>query len=227
VAAAARKLGADELVIGAAGNVSARVEDRLAVTAMGTSLATVASQQVLITDLSGVVLRPERAPASNGAASDEGGSALVLTSEFALHAAIYGRFGAGAVVHTHPPYGTALACVLRELPVVHYLMLTLGGPIRVAPYVPFGTAELAQVTADALQDRSAALMANHGAIAYGPTLDEAIERAVLLEWLCTLYWRAASIGAPRTLTAEEQDDARERLTERARLIAGDSRHIAR
>jgi L-fuculose-phosphate aldolase len=74
----------------------------------------------------------------------------------------------------------------------------------VAPYATFGTPELAELTLDALEGRSAALMANHGAIAYGPDLDAAMEQAELLEWACELYWRAAAIGPPRTLEASEQ-----------------------
>jgi L-fuculose-phosphate aldolase len=94
--------------------------------------------------------------------------------------------------------------VLDELPVVHYQMLALGGTVRVAPYATFGTPELAELTLEALEGRSAALMANHGAIAYGPDLDIAMAQSELLEWACQLYWRAAAVGAPRTLEAAEQ-----------------------
>ncbi|HEY2439329.1 MAG TPA: class II aldolase/adducin family protein, partial [Solirubrobacteraceae bacterium] len=90
-------------------------------------------------------------------------------------------------------------CVLDELPLVHYQMLSLGGPLRIAPYVTFGTPELAQLTLDALEDRAAALMANHGMIAHGPDLDAAMENTRLVEWSAELYWRAAAIGRPRTL----------------------------
>jgi L-fuculose-phosphate aldolase len=97
-----------------------------------------------------------------------------------------------------------VACVLDELPVVHYQMLALGGAVRVAPYATFGTAELAELTLEALEGRSAALMANHGAIAYGPDLEAATQQSELLEWACALYWRAAAIGTPRTLAASDQ-----------------------
>jgi L-fuculose-phosphate aldolase len=83
-------------------------------------------------------------------------------------------------------------------------MLALGGPIRVAPYATFGTPELANLTIEALDGRSAALMANHGAIAYGPDLDTAVEQALLLEWACELYSRAAALGTPRTLDRSDQ-----------------------
>src|SRR6476646_4618627 len=110
----------------------------------------------------------------------------------------------GAVVHTHAPMATALSCVLDELPCVHYQMLLLGGAVPVAPYATFGTPELASSVLDALDGRSAALMANHGAITHGPDASTAVELSLLLEWACTVYWRAAAIGSPRVLSSEQR-----------------------
>jgi L-fuculose-phosphate aldolase len=107
-------------------------------------------------------------------------------------------------VHTHAPYSTAVACVLDALPVIHYQQLLLGGEIRVAPYATFGTEELASHVRAALTDRTAALMANHGSVAIGKTLDLAVEGAYLLEWLAALHHRASSLGTPQVLTQEEQ-----------------------
>jgi L-fuculose-phosphate aldolase len=76
--------------------------------------------------------------------------------------------------------------------------------VRVAPYRTFGTPELAEVVLDALDGRTAALMANHGAIAHGPDLDKAFDASQLLEWACTVYWRAAALGAPRILDDEQR-----------------------
>jgi L-fuculose-phosphate aldolase len=188
VAAAARRLAADGLVTGTAGNVSARAGDLVAVTPTGARLEDVSPEQVAVVDLDGEQAEGELAP----------------TSELGLHLGIYRSGGAGAVVHSHARFATAVACVLDELPVVHYQMLALGGSIRVAPYATFGTPELAELTLKALEGRSAALMANHGAIAYGPDLDTAMEQALLLEWACELYWRASALGTPRTLDPSEQ-----------------------
>ena len=88
-------------------------------------------------------------------------------------------------------------------------MVALGGPIRVARYATFGTDELAEHTLDALEDRSAALMANHGTITYGDDLSAAVERSLLLEWAATVYWRAASIGQPRALDQHQLEDGPE------------------
>ena len=109
------------------------------------------------------------------------------------------------MVHTHAPMATALGCVIDELPCVHYQMLLLGGTVRVAPYRTFGTPELADVVLEALEGRTAALMANHGAIAYGHDLDGAVELSLLLEWACTVYWRAGALGEVRTLGPDERE----------------------
>ena len=188
VAATARRLAGHGLVVGTAGNVSERFGELVAVTATGAVLETLSADEVAVVDLAGTRL--------------EGG--LAATSELELHLGIHRRYGAGAVVHTHAPVATALSCVLDELPVIHYQMLALGGPVRVAPYFTFGTRELAQSTLDALEDRNAALLSNHGAVVRAPDLKTALEWSLLLEWACELYWRAAAVGTPRTLEAEQQ-----------------------
>lgn len=188
VAAAARRLAGEGLVLGTAGNLSERNGELIAVTPTGAVLETLSAEQVTVVDLAGTVL--------------DGG--LAPTSELELHLSVYSRCGAGAVVHTHAPMATALACVIDELPVFHYQMLELGGSVRVAPYETFGTHELAEATLAALQDRSAALLSNHGAVVHGADLDTAVERTLLLEWACGIYWHAAAIGKPRTLDADQQ-----------------------
>jgi len=186
VATACRALAAAGLVRATSGNVSAREGERVAITPTGGVLAELDPEQVAVVDLDGALVEGPLAP----------------TSEIALHLGAYRRFGAGAVVHTHAPVATALSLVLDELPCVHYEMLALGGAVRVAPYRTFGTEQLADAVLDALEERSAALMANHGAITIGDDLASAVERAHLLEWACMLYWRAAAIGEPRVLGPE-------------------------
>jgi L-fuculose-phosphate aldolase len=198
VAAAARRLAAEGLVIGTAGNVSARAGELVAVTPTGAVLASVAADDVAIVDFDGAQVAGGLAP----------------TSELGLHLGVYRRYDVGAVVHTHAPMATALACVLDELPVVHYSMLALGGAIRVAPYATFGSPELAQLTLDALEGRCAALMSNHGTIVHGVDLDAAIETALLLEWVSTIYWRAAAIGTPRVLDSEQLEAVIEAIATR-------------
>jgi L-fuculose-phosphate aldolase len=189
VADACRRLAREGLVIGTAGNVSGAAADgAIAVSPTGAVLAELVPEQVAVVDRAGHLVEGELEP----------------TSELGLHLGIYERYEAGAVVHTHAPMGTALSCVLDELPCVHYGMLLLGGTVPVAPYETFGTPELAAVVLDALEGKTAALMANHGAIAHAPDMAAAIDRALLLEWACTVYWRAAAIGEPSTLDESQR-----------------------
>ncbi|MEU2623191.1 class II aldolase/adducin family protein [Streptomyces sp. NPDC007157] len=188
VADACSRLGAAGLLFGTTGNVSVRAGDLVAVTATGAVLARLTADQVTVVDLDGKVVAGFLQP----------------TSELDLHLGVYRRHGAGAVVHTHAPVATALSCVLDELPCFHYQLLALGGTVRVAPYATFGTPELAESVLTALDGRSAALLAGHGAVTVGPTLDKAVENALLLEWACDVYQRAAAIGTPRVLDEQQQ-----------------------
>jgi L-fuculose-phosphate aldolase len=199
VASAARRLAAEGLVLGTAGNVSERAGSLVAVTPTGAVLEQLDAEQVAMVDLDGRLVEGEFEP----------------TSELFLHLGIYREFDAGAVVHTHAPIATALSCVLEELPVIHYVQLALGGPLAVAPYETFGTPELAAATLEALHGRRAALMANHGAIVYAGDAASAAEDSLLLEWLCGLYWRAAAIGTPRTLTDDQCQDFVRAVRERS------------
>ena len=181
--------------MGTSGNVSARSGDQVAITPTGAALADLEAEQVTVVDLAGAVVDGELAP----------------TSELELHLGVYERHGAGAVVHTHAPVATALSCVVDEVPCVHYEMLRLGGPVPVAPYETFGTPELAAGVLDALEGRTAVLMANHGAVTIGPDPQAAADLTRLLEWACSVYWRAAAIGEPRAL----DEDARRAVVEAA------------
>ena len=195
IAAVSRSLAADGLVLGTSGNVSARAGDHVAITPTGAVLAELEPDQVTIVDLAGDVVDGRLAP----------------TSELDLHLGVYERYGAGAVVHTHAPVATALSCVLDEVPCVHYEMLQLGGPVPVARYETFGTPELAATVLDALEGKAAVLMANHGALTTGADPQAAADLTRLLEWACSVYWRAAAIGEPRAL----DEEARQAVVEAA------------
>lgn len=189
VAAACRRLAAAGLVHGTNGNVSARVGELIAVTPTGAALADLDAGDVAVVSLDGTQIAGPLAP----------------TSEIDMHLGVYERFDTGAVVHTHAPVATALSCVLDEVPCVHYEMLALGGTVRVAPYTTFGTPALAATVLDALEGRLAVLMANHGTMVHASDLAAALRLTELLEWACTLYWRAAQIGTPRVLDQAERD----------------------
>lgn len=190
LAQAARRIAAAGLVIGTAGNLSVRSGELIAVSPTGCVLAELTAEQVPVIDLSGAVVAGSLAP----------------TSETALHTRIYRETEALAVAHAHAPASTAVACTHDELPVLHYAQsLGLGGAVRVAPFAAFGTEELAANVVEALAGRSAALLANHGSVAVGASIEQAGERLELLEWCADLFARSVALGTPRPLTQAQQD----------------------
>ena len=129
------------------------------------------------------------------------------SSEWRFHRDIYrARPDVNAVVHTHAPFATTLACLSRGIPAFHYMVALAGGrDIRCAPYATFGTQELSDRALAALDGRKACLLAQHGMIAVGASLPAALALAVEVETLAEIYWRALSIGQPETLADAEMD----------------------
>ena len=201
IVAAARRLAGGGQVTGTAGNLSERAGSLVAVTPTGAALDLLTPEQIAVVDLDGEHVDGDLAP----------------TSELGLHLGVYRRYGAGAVVHTHPPFGTALSCVLDELPVIHYQMLALGGPVRVAPYATFGTDELAEATLDALEGtrRRADGQPRRDRVS-GPTSTRRSSNRRCSSGRCTLYWRG---GRDR--------DARARSTQTQRMAVVERGHRAR
>jgi L-fuculose-phosphate aldolase len=199
VANAYREVARRGLVIGAAGNVSLRAgPNRMLITGSGASADEASAEDVVAMSFDGTV---------------EPGSARARSSEWAMHAAIYrAHEAAGAIVHTHSDACTALACLNEGLPAFHYMIAAFGGDdVRCAPYVTFGTEELAEVCAKAIEGRSAVLLANHGMTVHGRNLSHAVAAAQALEGLARQYLLARSAGTPRVLTAEEMAGARKRF----------------
>jgi L-fuculose-phosphate aldolase len=195
VAAACARLASEGLVVGTAGNVSMRAGDHIVVTPTGGVFGEMRAEEMAIVDTDGTLVEGPLGP----------------TSELALHLLLYDRNDAGAVVHTHAPYATALSCVLDEVPPVHYSMLMFGGSLKVAPYATFGTEELARNVESALEGRTACLMQNHGHVGYAHDLDTAVESALMVEWACTVYWRARAIGEPAALSGQQMQEVVEQV----------------
>lgn len=199
LAATSRALAAEGLVTGTSGNLSVRAGEGVLISPTGASLGELDAEQIPLVDLGGQVIHGDLEP----------------SSEINLHLGIYRRYDAGAVVHTHAPMSAAIGCVLDELPCIHYLMVDFGGTVPVAPYHTFGTQRLADAVRDAMEGHTAVLMANHGTLAYGPDLATAAARTRLLEWVATMYWHAAAIGTPKTLSEAEQRDVAAELERRS------------
>jgi L-fuculose-phosphate aldolase len=191
-----RELARLGLNVASTGNVSVRTQDGMIITPSGANAETVSTEGLVAMTLEGV--------AEAGANP---------SSEWHMHAAIYrADRRAGAIVHTHSDACTALATLNEKLPAFHYMIAAFGGEdVRCAPYVTFGTPELAEHAVAAIAGRSACLLANHGMIVHAANPPAALRQAVLLEALARQYLLARAAGTPRILTREEMRAARERF----------------
>jgi L-fuculose-phosphate aldolase len=185
--ALARRMAPDGLAMGTSGNLSVRRQDMVAITPSGVAYERMGPADICLVRLADGAPQPGLRP----------------STETPMHLAVYRATGAGAIVHTHSSFVVALSTVLDELPAVHYAMADLGGIVRVAPYVRFGTPELASTAVAALDGRNAVILRNHGALTCGPDLTRAYDRAATLEWLARAYWYARLAGTPRTLSEAE------------------------
>jgi L-fuculose-phosphate aldolase len=189
----ARRLVSMGISPGTSGNLSARVEGGMIVTP-----SAVAYDSMHPDDL--VFLGPD---------GERGGGQREPSTEWRMHRDIYAKLpAAGAVVHVHSPFATTLACLRRPIPAFHYEVALAGGmDIPCAGYATFGTQELADLALAALRDRRACLLANHGAIAWGGTLEAAALLAERVEFLARVYWQALQVGEPELLNVAEMDHA--------------------
>jgi L-fuculose-phosphate aldolase len=189
IAAYGRRMTADRLVVGTSGNLSIRAGGLLAVTPAGHAYETLTAELVCVQRLDGTAVEGDLAP----------------TSELPFHQLIYTHTDAAAVVHTHSTAATVVSTLVEELPTIHYILAVMGGPIRVAPYATFGSRELAANVIGAIEGRSGVLLANHGAITYGPSIEVAYDRALYLEWVAEVWLRAHSVpgSTPRILGEAE------------------------
>jgi len=197
----ARAVADSGLVVGSAGNLSVRVGDDMLITPRRYALNAVEPDDCVRVRLEdgAVVEAPEGVDPS---------------SETPLHRAVYEATEAGAVVHTHSHFATVLSTLVDEIPPVHYGTAAFGGRVRVARYATFGTDELAAAVEEALRDRRAALLANHGAVALADMVEGAVGLAIELEWLASVAYHATLAGRPRLLDDEEL----ERVADRARTL---------
>lgn len=194
-----RRLGGERLSAGTSGNLSLRCRregiDGLLITPSGVDYATMLARDLCFMRLDD----------AKGDGHWEG--RLRPSSEWRFHRDIYrARPEVGAVVHAHPTHATALAVQRRPLPAFHYMVAMAGGrDIRCADYATYGTAELSRNAVAALQDRRACLLANHGLIAVGTTLERAFALAIEVEELARQYLLALATGTPVILDDAEMD----------------------
>ncbi|MEO8346467.1 MAG: class II aldolase/adducin family protein [Betaproteobacteria bacterium] len=194
VIATAIAMNAADINRGKAGNVSARWRhqdfDGFLITPTGVPYHQTASDQIVAMTLTG-----------------EAHGALLPSSEWRFHRDIYlARPDVEAIVHTHASFATSLACLHRGIPPFHYMVAVAGGnDIRCAPYATFGTQELSDLAVAALTGRRACLLANHGMITVGASLEQALALAVEVESLAEMFWRVLQVGEPVLLPESEMD----------------------
>ena len=207
VVATARALHRSGLAEGTSGNISvssgsarsgARSGEGFFITPTGVPYEGLGAEQIVECGAEGIVAHAQtRRP----------------SSEWRIHRDIYRcRPEIGAVIHTHSPHATALACCRLGIPPFHYMVARTGSAgIPCAPYATFGTQSLSDHVLGALEGRRACLMANHGVIAVGADLDQALEVAREVEYLAKIYGLAVRIGRPVLLSAEEMREVQNRF----------------
>jgi len=206
---AAIEVQASGLSPGTSGNLSLRVPGGFLITPSGVPFDTLDAADLVLLDARG----------------EATGDRLRPSSETPLHAAIYAdRPDADAVVHLHSPHATAIACLRLDIPAFHYMVAVAGGDsIRCARYETYGTEELALAALEALEDRTACLLANHGQVAIGSSLDEAVRRARDVEDLAHTYSVALEAGDPVILPPDEIGRVKARLAGYGQAVAASTR----
>ena len=183
---------------GTAGNASVRCGDDILITPSALPVAEMTEQDMVLLDADGKLLRGRKP-----------------SSEWRFHRDILkARPEIGAVLHMHSPFATTIACLGKDVPAVHYHIAIAGGDsVRCTPYSIFGEQNLSDLALEALRDRKACLLGNHGMIALGKDLAEALSVAHEVEYLCEIYWRTLQAGEPRILTAQQMHEVKAKFVE--------------
>ena len=177
---------------GASGNMSVRADEGMLVTPTGITPEQMAAEHIVAMHLDGRVAEEQLTP----------------SSEWRMHADVYRHMPqVKAIVHCHSPYATILACARKAIPALHYMVAAAGSDtIPIADYATFGTQGLSEANLRALADARACLLANHGQLTTGNSLEEALGLADLVEELAHCYWGTLAIGGPHVLNDKQMDD---------------------
>lgn len=186
-----------DLTPGRTGNLSLRSGDRVGITPSGIPYTDIEESDIPILSIAGGKLVGERDP----------------SSETPMHLGIYRALDVESLVHVHAPWATTLAVLGEEVPPVHYMLAAAGGTVPIAPYAPFGTSELAENAVSAMThaETTACLLANHGLIAGGADVADAMETAIAVESTARLYIQARSVGDPVKLSESQVAKAVDRF----------------
>lgn len=183
---------------GSSGNISVRDGSDFLITPSATPISEMVLESMVRMDFAGNVL--------------EGGKP---SSEWRFHRDILAdRPEIGAVIHTHSIFATTIACMRRDVPAVHYMIALADSDfIPCSPYSIFGEQELSDNALIALQGRKACLLGNHGMIALGTNLADALAVAIEVEFVCEIFLRTLQAGGPHILTSQQMHDVKEQFVE--------------
>lgn len=189
IIATALEMNRSGLSPGRSGNVSARFGDGMLITPTGMAYDRLTPEDIVLVEANGATMGGQRKP----------------SSEWHFHLACYAaRPDCNAVVHTHSMHATVLAAAHKPIPPFHYMVAVAGGSdIPCVPYATFGTEALARHVAGGIEERNACLMANHGQIAIGASLESALELAFEVEALAEQYYKVLLLDAVHLLPEEE------------------------
>ncbi len=192
VVEAIKLLGAKGLTSGTSGNVSVLVEGGMLITPTGVAPTDLLPEHIVFMSLDG----------------ERGVKQLTPSSEWRMHADVYKQKpGVKAVVHCHSSYATIMACARKSIPAQHYMIAATGSyEIPLADYATFGSEELSKANLKALDTSLACLLANHGQLAIGFSLEGALKLAELVEELAFQYWGALAVGGPQLLDRQQMDE---------------------
>ncbi|MCY3997719.1 MAG: class II aldolase/adducin family protein [Rhodobacter sp.] len=194
------EMNANGLNQGTSGNISIRHEETMLISPSATPYRKLTPDMIAAMDLSGDMTGEWDGPRRP-------------STEWRIHWRLMNtRDDVTAIVHAHPPYSTSLAILRMPIPSCHYMIAAFGGTdVRCAGYATFGSPELSDLVIEGIQGRSACLLANHGMIAVGLGIEQAMWRAVELETIARQYYLAMRAGDPALLSRREIDDTMEML----------------
>ncbi|MCB1680223.1 MAG: class II aldolase/adducin family protein [Halioglobus sp.] len=189
-----RRLAELRLGTGSSGNLSQRVDGGMLITPSGIEPGELRAEQLVAMSLDGTAAPRQLRP----------------SSEWRMHAALYrARADVHALVHCHSRHATVLACAHRPIPALHYMVaIAASDEVPLAPYATFGSEELAAAAVTAMGRGRACLLANHGQLAAGETLAQALRVAVEVEELAAIYWGSLAIGGAQVLSAQQMEAVR-------------------
>lgn len=201
-----KKMLEDNLTVGTGGNISIYDPDlkKMAITPSGIDYFQLKKEDIVILDVeSGKIVEGKRVP----------------SSESDMHRIFYKyRKDIKSIVHTHSKYATGLSCTNQKLPAIHYLLAVAGVDVPCAKYATYGTVKLAKNVFEAMKERKAVLLSNHGMITGGESLEEAYSIAKNVEFCCELYFISKIVGEPKILSEEEMKRNMERFKNYGRRI---------